>query len=204
MPFVDGPAGKLDVRVRGEGSGVLILHPHPFHGGSMGTRFVHKLATDLAEAGYQTIRFNFRGVGRSVGEYDRGHGETEDALAIWDHYQPKFVVGFSFGGAIAVNVAAARPAKGLVCISTPAHVRDSDLEPWREAAKVSCPTAIVYGTSDTVVERSQVDALKAGFTAPIEFLVEGGDHFLTPSHHAEASAAVLQAMKAINSGANMA
>lgn len=204
MPLIDGPAGKLDVRVQGEGPGVILLHPHPFHGGSMGTRFVHKLATDLAIAGFKTIRFNFRGVGRSEGEYDRGWGETEDALAIWDHYQPKYAVGFSFGGAIAVKLAGDRPVKGLVCIATPAQVRDSDLEPWRDASKVSCPTALVYGTADEVVERSQFEALKAGFTASHEFIVKGGDHFLTPTHHEEAMVAVLKAMKAVNSGADMA
>lgn len=203
--FIDGTAGRLDVRIHGEGPRVLLLHPHPFHGGSMGTRFVHQLATGLADAGYQAIRFNFRGVGRSEGEYDRGHGETEDALAIWDHFSPDFVVGFSFGGAIAINVAKDRRPKGLVCISTPAQVRDSDLEPWREASHVTCPAAFVYGTADEVVERAQMDALAAGLPAPPKwFLVEGGDHFLTPTHLDHAVAATLQAMQAVNSDTPLA
>ncbi|MGB1697504.1 MAG: alpha/beta hydrolase [Thermoplasmatota archaeon] len=203
--FLDGPAGKLDVRVHGEGPGVLLLHPHPFHGGSMGTRFVHQLANALADAGYQAIRFNFRGVGRSEGSYDRGWGELEDALAVWDHLQPRFVVGFSFGGAIAMELATQRDPAGLVCISTPAKVRDSDLEPWRQAAEVTCPTAFVHGTDDDVVPREQMDALAAGLQPPPTwFHVEGGDHFLTPTHLDAAVAATLAAMKAVNADAPVA
>lgn len=165
----------------------------------MGTRFVYKIAKALEESGYQAIRFNFRGVGRSEGEYDYGHGEMDDALAMWDHFLPNYIVGFSFGGAVALQVAAVRDAKGLMCISAPAKVRDSDLEPWRMATDVHCPAVFIHGDEDDVVPIDQMEALAAPMpTPPVWLKVPGADHFLTPTHLDEGVEAVLAGMKVLN------
>ena len=65
--YFDGPAGRLDARVHGSGRRVLVLHPHPKHGGTKGTRLVYKLCRALADAGFMAVRFDFRGAGGSEG-----------------------------------------------------------------------------------------------------------------------------------------
>lgn len=201
--FLDGPAGRIDTRWHGpkDGAPVLLLHPHPFHGGSMGTRLVYDLAKALAGDGYRVVRFDFRGVGRSDGDYERGAGETEDALTVRDALaeasgRPPAVVGFSFGGAVAVRVAATRQTPVLVCIATPAQVRDSDLDAAAAAADVSCPVHLVYGSKDELVSRDQAEALAAGFpTTPQWHVLGGADHFLTPEHLDRAVGAVRDALR---------
>lgn len=201
--FLDGPAGRIDTRWHGPADGppVLLLHPHPFHGGSMGTRLVYGLAEALAADGYRAVRFDFRGVGRSEGGYDRGDGETQDALAVRDALaeaagRAPAVVGFSFGGAVAVRVAAARDAPLLVCIATPAQVRDSDLDAVQDAARVACPVHLVYGSRDGLVTRQQAETLADAFPGTPHWHVLGGaDHFLTPDHLERAVAAVQDALR---------
>lgn len=195
---IDGPAGRLDSRWHGSGTPVLVLHPHPKHGGTMGTRLVYRICDDLSDAGYLAVRFDFRGAGRSDGAYDGGDGETDDALAMWDalarEHGPAAVVGFSFGGGVAVRVAAQREVPALVLVSTPAAVRDSELRPLEEAARVRCPSHVIVGTDDELVDPRDADAVRAVLGARITFL-QGADHFLTPEHHDRAVHAVSSALE---------
>ncbi len=197
--WIDGTAGRIDSRWHGQGQPVLVCHPHPKHGGTMGTRLVYRLCQALDEAGFLAVRFDFRGVGRSDGSYDGGPGETEDAEAVWDAIkestgQDALVIGFSFGGGVAVRLAALRPVPGMVLIATPAAVRDSDLRPLEEAARVRCPSHVIIGTADELVDPKDADAIRAMLGGRIAFL-QGADHFLTPDHHDRAVRAVLAAME---------
>lgn len=119
---VKGPAGKLEVAV-GTPIGIdrsalgIICHPHPLHGGTMYNKVVTTLARTLQGLGLTTVRFNFRGVGKSQGEYDHGRGEIDDLLAVaaWLQkemgHQEIWLAGFSFGAYIAANGAVRLPAK---------------------------------------------------------------------------------------------
>ena len=57
---------------------VIVCHPHPLHGGSMDNNVVNSLCDALYEKSIISFKFNFRGVGRSQGEYGNGVGEQED------------------------------------------------------------------------------------------------------------------------------
>src|SRR5687768_18191874 len=115
---IQGPAGPLDSRWHGprEGRPVVLLHPHPLLGGTMGSRLVFDLAVGLAADGWRAVRFDFRGVGRSAGSYGDGLGETEDAVAVLAAVEAASggrkpaLVGYSFGGAVACRTAAQHPA----------------------------------------------------------------------------------------------
>ncbi len=153
----------------------------------MGTRLIYQLAKALAEDGFRVVRFDFRGVGRSAGEYDRGVGETDDALAVHDALREESgsepaVVGFSFGGGVATKVAAARNPPALVCIATPHTLRDSDLPFTHDAPDVRCPVHLVFGDRDELVSRESAEALAAAFPSPQWHVLGGADHFLTPTH----------------------
>jgi alpha/beta superfamily hydrolase len=89
----------------------VICHPHPAYGGTMDNNVVVSAAEALQGTGHSTLRFNFRGVGRSEGRYDNGMGETEDLRAAMEFVQekagkdaPVILVGYSFGAWIAAKV----------------------------------------------------------------------------------------------------
>ena len=85
MPEVifTGPAGRIEGRYnqsKTRGAPIaIILHPHPQFGGTMNNPLVYALYYSFLERGFSTLRFNFRGVGRSQGAFDHGSGELSDA-----------------------------------------------------------------------------------------------------------------------------
>lgn len=89
----------------------VIAHPLPTMGGTMDNKVVTTLARSFVELGFVTLRFNFRGVGASEGEFDSGNGEVEDMLSAVQHAQdafghlPLILAGFSFGGYVAARAA---------------------------------------------------------------------------------------------------
>ena len=89
----------------------VVAHPLPTMGGTMDNKVVTTLAKTFVELGFVALRFNFRGVGNSAGEFDSGNGEVEDVLAIVRHAQqeygdlPLILSGFSFGGYVQARAA---------------------------------------------------------------------------------------------------
>ncbi len=87
--ILPGPIGDIEVLASPAANAIpvtaIICHPHPLHSGTMHNKVVSTLARAFAEMGVRTVRFNFRGVGKSAGEYAEGIGETDDvvALAAW-------------------------------------------------------------------------------------------------------------------------
>jgi alpha/beta superfamily hydrolase len=114
----EGPAGALeglwkpgDPPRRGS---AVFAHPHPLHGGTLHNKVVFRAAKALTAAGYDTLRFNFRGAGASEGRHDRGQGEKEDFRAAVDEAvrrggTPVVAGGFSFGSAVALSAIAGDP-----------------------------------------------------------------------------------------------
>lgn len=114
--MINGPAGAIEsLLVQPDGWGethpiAICCHPHPLHGGSMHNKVVYILAKSFHQLGVASLRFNFRGVGQSAGEFDQGNGEQEDVLAVvaWlrTHYpaSPLWLSGFSFGGVVSLMV----------------------------------------------------------------------------------------------------
>lgn len=85
----------------------IICHPHPLYDGTMHNKVVYTTHKALQELGCHTIRFNFRGVGKSTGTHDYSNGEVDDLITIikWVlHNKPNskiILAGFSFGAFIA-------------------------------------------------------------------------------------------------------
>jgi uncharacterized protein len=107
--------------------GVVICHPHPLYGGNMQNNVVAAVEEGFARIGFTTLRFNFRGVGGSGGDYAEGEGEVRDALAAADHLRrmlggeaPIVLAGYSFGAWIAAKAALQDPPpSGLFLVSYP-------------------------------------------------------------------------------------
>ncbi|MEL7538455.1 MAG: alpha/beta fold hydrolase [Pseudomonadota bacterium] len=155
---VAGPAGPLEClletpSVSGAVRGAaLVCHPHPLHGGTMQNKVVHTLARAALDRDMAAMRFNFRGVGASAGSHDHGVGEIEDALAVAAELRQRFapplvVAGFSFGAAVAIEVARRLEPAALVSIA-PAVDRWPRDDDW---AQPRCPWLIVHGDADEIV-----------------------------------------------------
>ena len=102
-----------------------MLHPHPQFGGTMNNKNVYDLFYMYQKRGITTLRFNFRGVGRSQGVYDEGIGELSDAASALDYLQAMnpnakhcWVAGFSFGAWIGMQLLMRRPeVEGFISIA---------------------------------------------------------------------------------------
>ena len=107
------------------GLAAVVLHPHPLYGGDMDNHVVLAVRAAFADAGATTLRFNFRGAGRSQGAHDGGRGEADDARAAIRELRVlrpncrMLLAGYSFGAQVAAAVAAAEPLAGLVLVSPP-------------------------------------------------------------------------------------
>ncbi|WP_455923522.1 alpha/beta hydrolase [Pseudomonas putida] len=108
--FIDGPQGQLEALYldTADACGIaLICHPNPVQGGTMLNKVISTLQRTARDAGFVTLRFNYRGVGQSAGSHDMGNGEIDDAqaAAAWLRAQhpelPLTLLGFSFGGFVA-------------------------------------------------------------------------------------------------------
>ena len=129
--FVDGLAGSLECLWLPSGSdplerAVVLCHPHPLYGGTMETKLVARAAKKLSESGFQTLRFNFRGVGRSEGSWAEGAGERDDLRAALDYIRSRLpeswlaVFGFSFGAWVGLDVGNSRSdVEALVGVAPP-------------------------------------------------------------------------------------
>ncbi len=174
MPEVHfaGPEGRLEGRYHPNPNDAapiaLVLHPHPQFGGTMNNKVIYNIYYALHELGFSVLRFNFRGVGRSQGEFDAGIGELSDAASALDYLQEVnpnarqcWVAGFSFGAWISMQLLMRRPEiSGFVSVSPPANMYDfSFLAP--------CPSSglIINGDSDRVAPADDVEKLVAKLQA---------------------------------------
>lgn len=126
--MIPGPAGDLESLLHIEADAnhcVICCHPHPQYGGTMDNKVVHTLHRVFRDRGHNTVRFNFRGVGNSSGNYDNGVGESQDLIAVIHFIQQHFpgiqivLAGFSFGSYISLNVSQTENPVLLVSVAVP-------------------------------------------------------------------------------------
>ena len=156
--FIPGPAGRLEAKYfkskKNASPIALILQPHPQYGGTMNNKVVVETFNVFKENNFSVCRFNFRGVGRSDGEFDNGQGELADAATALDWLEREnldnsqcWVAGFSFGSLIAMQLLMRRPEiNRFIAISPQPNVYDfSFLSP--------CPTSglMISGKKDELV-----------------------------------------------------
>lgn len=183
--LIAGPAGELEIltacpspdsRVAAT---AILCHPHPLHGGSMQNKVVHTLARAFAELGMGTLRFNFRGVGRSNGVFDHGNGETDDLLALIQWVRVRrpqdqiWLAGFSFGAYVALRASARTDVRQLVLVAPPVNLYDFDALPLPP-----CPLLVIQGGADEVVPAAQVQRWVDRLGTAAQFVpMDGVSHF---------------------------
>ena len=187
--FFSGPEGRIEGRYHhNELKGapiVVVLHPHPLYGGTMNNKIAYNLYQSFVRAGFSTLRFNFRGVGKSQGKFDDGIGELADAATALDWIQQQnmdastcWIAGFSFGAWIAMQLLMRRPEiDGFISVSPPANLYDfTFLSP--------CPAAglIAMGAKDDIALEESVGKLASKLAgqkgANIEYkVIADADHY---------------------------
>jgi alpha/beta superfamily hydrolase len=178
----------------------VVSHPHPLYGGSMYNNVVDAILAAMWQAGYATLRFNFRGVGGSEGEHDGGPGLVDDALAALAFIlaQPgvrqegAVMAGYSFGAMVAVSAGYQRAEIArIVAVALPLAMAEA-----RIPEGASKPVLLVSGDRDSYSPVAGLRTLKSriGDSARLE-IVAGTDHFFG-GREAELSRAIADALKA--------
>ena len=183
--FLTGPAGKLEVLTDFPAEEpvrpavAVLCHPHPRHGGTMRNKVVTIMERALRELGLPTVRFNYRGVGESEGEFDDGDGETADLKVVVDwvrRVQPEadlWLGGFSFGAYITVKAAQDLPVRQLISIAPPVERYG-----FENFVPPNCPWLVVQGDEDDVVSpEAVVSWAEALDQTPSLVMMEGTGHF---------------------------
>jgi alpha/beta superfamily hydrolase len=183
--LLPGPAGKLEALLEEPEDAepveaAVVCHPHPLGGGTMHNKVVYRLARGLRKAGCVVLRFNYRGVNLSEGEYDHGMGETDDArvglreLAARYPHLPLAASGFSFGSRVALRLTSQEPAiRRVVAVGFPTVVGEREF-----VHAVHVPKFFVHSTRDEFGPRADFEAFFATVPEPKKVdWIEAADHF---------------------------
>ncbi|MGE8496212.1 MAG: alpha/beta hydrolase [Pseudomonas sp.] len=177
--FIDGPCGQLEalsLEVADARGVALLCHPNPVQGGTMLNKVVSTLQRTARDAGFTTLRFNYRGVGASAGSHDMGTGEVDDAEAAarWAQAQypglPLTLLGFSFGGFVAASLAGRLEREGvaverLFMVAPAVHRLTAD-NPIAEQGSLT----VIQPETDEVVDPESVYAWSQALERPHELL----------------------------------
>ncbi len=185
--LIPAPHGQLEAIYRPKNERAervaLVLHPHPLHGGTMHNKVVFRAAKALNESGFEALRFNFRGVGLSSGEFDEGRGECDDARVALDYlldHQPVarevIIAGFSFGSVVGLEVGCSdNRVHRLIAIGTPARMGNLDF-----LTGCTKPKLFIHGAEDELAPLAPLDGFLSKLPTNGSFqleLVAGAGHF---------------------------
>lgn len=158
----------------------VVCHPHPQHGGTLHTKAVFRAAQALNEAGIRALRFNFRGVGTSTGDYGDGVGEQDDLrsalkwLSADAPHLPLIAGGFSFGSIVSLQATLHDDrVVALFGLGIPVSMYDFDF-----LAEAKKPVLIVQGEEDEFGSGHAVAAALADLGDHIHLVrIPGSDHY---------------------------
>jgi uncharacterized protein len=183
--FLAGLSGRLEALLEEPESGdpreaAVVCHPHPQFGGTMHNKVVYRLARGLRKAGCVVLRFNYRGVNLSEGEYDDGIGETDDARVALRELErrylglPLLAAGFSFGARVALRLASQEAGVArVIAAGFPTRIAERDF-----AYQVHVPKYFIHSTHDEFGPGPALQEFFASLPEPKSLRwIEAGDHF---------------------------
>ena len=190
IQFIEGPAGLTetaaflcDLNKPMPSQALLLLHPHPLYGGTMGNKVVTTIARVARDRGLAAVAFNFRGAGRSEGRWDQGDGELHDAatiasLMITQGVTKLCLAGFSFGGSIAARLIGSLKTSHPACevldlLQVAPAVVNFPIEP---ELLVDVPCKVIFNSDDEIVS-PQAIADYADVIGASVVRSESGGHF---------------------------
>jgi len=159
--------------------GVVVTHPHPLYGGDMHNNVVETIIEAYREKGYTTLRFNFRGMGRSTGNYDEGIGEQKDvraALAYLTGMGKASVdlAGYSFGAWVnALGLKGLDQARRTVMVSPPVNFLDFSFLDYNEKIRL-----VIAASRDDIGPPGMIKEMIPVWNPDARLeIIQGADHF---------------------------
>ncbi len=161
---------------------VVVCHPHSLYGGNMYNGVVVTICEALSRQGIAALRFNFRGVGSSGGQFGGGVNERKDVRAALEFLfsaadvdQERIgLAGYSFGGGVALPVALEEERVACLTLVSPALTDNG----WVELEKLTRPKLIIVGGIDSVIQMDHFQQYLKAARHPTEYhVVPGADHF---------------------------
>ncbi len=159
--------------------GVVITHPHPLYGGNMYNNVVESLVRMYQLAGYSTLRFNFRSVGASEGNYDNGVGEREDVKAALHYLSQRGkkvldLAGYSFGSWVnALTISELDNVDRMVMISPPVAFMDFNSVGFTPQIQL-----VLAGSQDQIAPPKLIKNLLPTWNPEAHLeIIDGADHF---------------------------
>ncbi len=179
--------------------GAVLCHPHPLYGGSMSSAIIPAAQRALGTRGWASLRFNFRGVGRSEGTFGRGIGELKDVAAALDvvaarvEGRPLAIVGWSFGALVGLAAAVADDrTSAYVGIAPPVTVQHNTalppLPPAERLAAWGGRVLVLCGSDDQFCRTADLKEWAQQISPDADIRIyEGEDHFFSVDKHAMAA-----------------
>jgi uncharacterized protein len=159
--------------------GVVITHPHPLYGGELSNPVVESIALTYAHKGITTLRFNFRGVGRSEGIFENGIGEQHDTLAAigllkTGGIKDIHLVGYSFGAWVNGRIEHLPPeVTTLIMVSPPVAFMHYTNMPAQPLLKV-----VLTGSDDEIAPPDLIRRHLPFWNPIAQFeIIDDADHF---------------------------
>ena len=162
-------------------NGVVITHPHPLYGGDMHNFIVDLVARAYQKKGFTTLKFNFRGTGKSQGSYDDGAGEQEDVRTALSTLKDRGIknidlAGYSFGAWVnALATSKSSLVENMVMVSPPVGFVD-----FNPVHSIPCLKLVVTGSMDDIAPADRIKTMHPSWNpnAHLE-IIKGADHFYT-------------------------
>ncbi len=169
--------GLLDKQ--SEDNGVVITHPHPLYGGDMNNFIVDLIARAYQKKGFTTLRFNFRGTGKSQGSYNDGTGEQEDVHAAISTLKQMGIknidlTGYSFGAWVnALAIGKSNFIGNMVMVSPPVGFVD-----FSPVNSIPCLKLVVTGSIDDIAPADRIKNMCPAWNRKAHLeIINGAVHF---------------------------
>jgi hypothetical protein len=160
--------------------GAVITHPHSLYGGTMHNPVVEVIQSAYRQNNFATLRFNFRGVGGSQGNFDNGIGEQNDVRAAIAAVRQRGVgevalAGYSFGAWVNAGLIAKNPGAiaSLLMVSPPVGLLE-----FENVSPIDCLKLVITGSRDEIAPAEQIRELLPSWNPDARFeIIDGCDHF---------------------------
>jgi len=163
-----------------ENRAAIIMHPHSLMGGDMNNPVVQQVQQVFSEKNLTTLRFNFRGVGKSSGRFDDGVGEQDDIITVMNYLKTHGrdqidLIGYSFGSWVMAHVAQKVPFNQATMIAPPVAFMD-----FSGIQSIPHLKTIITGTNDEFAPPNLVRAYLPQWHENSQLhIIEGADHFFS-------------------------
>lgn len=174
--FIQGEAGSIEylLEMRSHEKLLILSHPHPLYGGSMLDGVLEVIDQASAEQNWSTLRYNFRGVGQSQGEFDQGQGEVDDLASVVNQMRTPFsklsLGGYSFGAAVTLDYAQSNAFDDRLILIAPPTSSTLPL--------LHTETDVIVGTKDQISDVKVLRTWSESCDKVTVHELDDADHFL--------------------------